>query len=319
MSLNDIRDLLARYDKGETTPAENLRVEEWLAAHHNPDNQWERMDPSGRDAWLANVFSSVESRMTAPVVPIRSYRKLWRFAAVAAILLVGFGLLWQRLAAPRLIALTTSGAEKKLVVLSDGSRVWLNTASELTYPEKFNGKTREVFLSGEAYFDIRHDEHQTFIVRTGKITTTVLGTAFDINARKAGGRITVTVTRGKVSVSAGHQLLSYLTPNQQVSYDLQHQGLVKKTVDASQVVAWQGEDLRFDDITFEDAAKVLTERFRVKITFANEKVKACRFSGAALSGKNIDQVLKVICAFNHATYKHEEDGSISIDGKGCSE
>jgi len=325
MSRQDILSLLERYAKGATSATENLRVENWLADHENPNNQWERMDMAGREQWLGQVFADVESTIekNTPVIPMRPRRTLWRVAAVAAVLLVCFSVFWQRAALQNwlnpteLIAMKTAADQKKQMVLSDGSKIWLNAGSELKYPKKFNGTTREVYLTGEAYFDIRHDASKAFMVHTGSLITTVLGTAFDIKARKTDRLIIVTVTRGKVSVSEGKRLLGLITPNQQISYNQQNKLHVKTLVDASRVIAWQSAELRFEDITFQEAAKILSERFNVKITFNNDKIKACRFSGSALSGKNIDQVLKVICAFNNARYDHNPDGSISIDGKGC--
>lgn len=325
MSRPDISSLLERYASGTTSAAENLWVENWLAERQNPDNQWERMDTAGREQWLGGVFADVELTLNknTPVITMRPRRTLWRVAAVAALLLVCFSLFWQRAAIQnwlnptQLTAVQTTANQKKEVVLSDGSKIWLNAGSELKYPEKFSGTTREVFLTGEAYFDIKHDDHKAFIVHTGNLITTVLGTAFDIKAGKTDRLIIVTVTRGKVSVSEGKRLLGFITPNQQISYNMQNKLHVQTAVDASQVIAWQSADLRFEDITFQEAAKILSERFKVKITFTNDKIKACRFSGSTLSGKNIDQVLKVICAFNNASYDHNPDGSISIDGKGC--
>ncbi|MES2278636.1 MAG: FecR domain-containing protein [Bacteroidota bacterium] len=325
MSRPDISSLLERYAIGATSAAENLRVENWLAEHQYTHNQWERMDTVGREQWLGQVFADVESTIdkNVPVITMRPHRTLWRVAAIAALLLICFSLFWQRaalqnwLTPTQLTTMQTAANQKKEVVLSDGSRIWLNAGSELKYPEKFNGTTREVFLSGEAYFDIKHDDRKAFIVHTGSLITTVLGTAFDIKAGKTDRLIIVTVTRGKVSVSEGKRLLGFITPNQQISYNQQNKLHVQTAVDASQVIAWQSAELRFEDITFQEAAKILSERFNVKITFSNDKIKACRFSGSALSGKNIDQVLKVICAFNNARYNYNKDGSISIDGKGC--
>ncbi len=325
MSRQDILSLLERYAKGATTAAENLRVENWLADHQYPDNQWERMDKTGREQWLDKVFADVNATIgeNTPVIQLRPRTTVWRVAAVAAMLLVSLSLFWQRAALQnwlhptQLTAMQTAADQKKEVILSDGSRVWLNAGSELTYPEKFNGTTREVFLTGEAYFDIKHDASKAFMVHTGSLITTVLGTAFDINASKTAPLIMVTVTRGKVSVSEGKRLLGLITPNQQIRYNKQTKLHVQTSVDASQVIAWQASELRFEDITFQEAATILSERFQVKITFNNDKIKACRFSGSALSGKNIDQVLNVICAFNNAHYDRHPDGSISIDGKGC--
>lgn len=324
MSRQNISGLLERYVRGETSATENLRVENWLADYQNPENKWERMSASDREQWLGQLFAKVESTIDkSSIITIRPRRTIWRVAAVAAMLLICFTLFWQRNTIQnwfnpiRLTVTQTAANQKREIILSDGSTIRLNAGSELKYPEKFNGAKREVFLTGEAYFDIKHDASKLFIVHTGNLTTTVLGTAFNIKANKTDQLIVVTVTRGKVGVSDGERLLGAITPNQQIRYNKENKLHVQTEVLASQVIAWQSAELRFDDITFQEAAKILSERFNVKIIFNNDKIKACRFSGSALSGKNIDQVLKVICAFNNASYVHHRDGSISIDGKGC--
>ncbi len=324
MSRQDISGLLERYVRGETSATENLRVENWLAYYQNPENKWERMSALDREQWLGQLFAKVESTIDkSSIITIRPRRTIWRVAAVAAMLLICFTLFWQRNTIQnwfkpiRLTVIQTAANQKREIILSDGSTIRLNAGSELKYSEKFNGAKREVFLTGEAYFDIKHDASKSFIVHTGNLITTVLGTAFNIKANKADQLIVVTVTRGKVSVSDGKRLLGAIIPNQQISYNKENKLHVQTEVLASRVFAWQPAELRFDDITFQEAAKILSERFNVKIIFNNDKIKACRFSGSALSGKNIDQVLKVICAFNNASYVHHRDGSISIDGKGC--
>jgi prophage tail gpP-like protein len=75
--------------------------------------------------------------------------------------------------------------------------------------------------------------------------------------------------------------------------------------------------LSFDDVTFQDAAKQLEERFGIKITFANEEIKKCRFTGTVEHGERLDKILTVICSFNNSTYQYNKDGSVIINGKGC--
>ena len=111
--------------------------------------------------------------------------------------------------------------------------------------------------------------------------------------------------------------MGILTPNQQISYNLLDSKSTQTKVDARQAIAWQKTDLHFEDITFAEAALELEARFNVKINFSNEKIKDCRFTGTAIKGEKLDQILKVICAFNHATYQTKSDGSILIDGAGC--
>jgi transmembrane sensor len=327
MNRSDLIDLLERYSRGETSPEENLRVKNWLSEEEPRDSVWQTMSSSSRKQWLNNLWIDIDKSTEEPaiIVSMQQKRRFWpMIAAAAAIVIITIGIWWwpetslNNKVPAELIAANTSTGETKSVTLSDGTIIWLNKGSKIKYPEKFTGKNRDVYLDGEAYFDVKHDEDKSFIVHTGKIMTTVIGTAFNIVGGENDSAITVTVTRGKVKVSEGDKLLDFITPNQQISYNTSSRNFTKTTVDAAEAISWKSGDLLFDDITFGEAAEILSNRFHVKISFANERIKACRFSGTALSGKNIDEILKVISAFNHAEFRYNQDGSIIIEGKGCS-
>lgn len=327
MSRHDIEQLLDRYLKGETNSSENDLVKKWLIENEPEDTDWKRLDKPGREQWMDHLFSDIQFTINKsnkqaaeqPNIPVKPKTiTLWRkVAAIAAMLAVSITLFvyWPAKKTStdpvELATLSVPVNQKKRITLDDGSVVWINSSTELKYPKKFTGNTREVFLSGEAYFDIHHDATKPFIVHTGTVKTTVLGTSFNINASKDLNTVVVTVTRGKVSVADQTHVLAYITPNQQLTYNLRNKIEHKITIDAQSVIAWQG-DLYFDDITFEDAAGILQHRFNVKIDFSNNKIKTCRFSGTALKGNNLDQILKIVCAFNQASYKHNPDGSITI-------
>ena len=320
MSRIDMGELFDRYLKGEASPGETERVEAWLEHYEHPASEWQQLDKPAREQWLDQVFEAVKTDIDPgrKVVKLRPRIVYLRIAAAtAAILLFFAGVYLLRTEPPQLVALNAAANQKNQVLLADGSKIWVNSLSTLKYPKTFGGKTREVYLSGEAYFDIKHDASRPFIIHTGSVTTTVLGTAFDIKEDKLLHTIVVTVTRGKVSVANGSQLLAIITPNQQVSFNTASQTKTQATVDATKVIAWQTGYIHFNDITFADAAKQLQQRFNVKISFANDKVKNCRFTGSALKEEKLDEILKVICTFNNATYQTKTDGSILIDGPGC--
>jgi transmembrane sensor len=320
MSRIDIEDVLDRYLKGEASAGEIDRVEAWLNQNGNTNADWQHMDKPHRAKWLSDLFNEIQADagISEPKVVALRPRVLWlRIASVAAVLTIFFAayLMWPSKSA-QLITLDVGTGEKHQVALTDGSKIWINSASQLKYPGSFNGKTREVYLSGEAYFDIQHDATKPFIIHTGKVVTTVLGTAFNIKEDNAAHTVVVTVTRGKVSVANGSEQLGVITPNQQISFNTVSLEHSRQNVDANRAIAWQ-DDIHFEDITFADAAAQLQQRFGVKISFANENVKNCRFTGTALKGEKLDKILKVICAFNNAAYKTRNDGSIIIDGPGC--
>jgi len=322
MSRIDMGELFDRYLKGEALPGEIEKVEAWLNQYEHPASEWQQLDTPAREQWLDQVFEAVKTdidpgRKIVKLRPRIVYLSIAIAASAAAILLLFAGLYLLRTEPPKLMALSAAANQKNQVVLADGSKIWVNSLSTLKYPKAFDGKTREVYLSGEAYFDIKHDAARPFIIHTGSVITTVLGTAFDIKEDKLLHTVVVTVTRGKVSVANGSQLLAIITPNQQVSFNTASQTKTQATVDATKVIAWQSGYIHFNDITFAAAAAQLQQRFNVKISFANDKVKNCRFTGSAMKEEKLDEILKVICTFNNATYQTKTDGSILIDGPGC--
>ncbi|AMR32555.1 hypothetical protein A0256_14545 [Mucilaginibacter sp. PAMC 26640] len=329
MSRNKIAALLDRYLNGETTNEENELVKRWLEENSNTDPRWHDLDQLEKDKWLSSVFSEIKNTIhekEAKVVSLQQReRRFWRsIAAVAAALLISLTsyLYWpslqSRLNPIELTSLQAPVNQKKEVTLTDGSRVWLNAGSELRYPKTFKGNAREVYLLGEAYFDVRHDASKPFIIHTGTVLTTVLGTAFNIKVDKNNHTIQVTVARGKVSVANGNKLLGVIIPNQQISFNTLKAESVQATVNANAIVAWQQSDLHFDDVSFEDAIAQLQKHFNVKINLSNAELKDCRFTGTSLNGEELDKILKVMCAFNNANYQIKPDGSIMIDGPGCS-
>ncbi|MEJ7559810.1 MAG: FecR domain-containing protein [Pedobacter sp.] len=213
------------------------------------------------------------------------------------------------------ITITTTNEHQK-ITLPDGSTVVLNNNSSITYPSVFPGNKREVQLSGEGYFDINHDEKKSFTVFTEKIKTTVLGTAFNIKAYKNEEDITVTVTRGKVSVLGDKAVLSIITPNQQMVFNKNYQKHNVAKVVAKNSIQWQESDLYFDDISMEQATEILSKRFNIPITFKNTKVAKCRFTATFLKGESLVEILNVICPYNNAQYESVA-GKITISGSGC--
>jgi len=326
MSYNDIKDLLDRYATGNASDEEVERIESWLDENGNPNSEWQQMDKVHRDTWLAGLFQEIRQDITTnePKLIALGKRDTWRSVAAVAAIFALFFTLWLewpvlrgRLNGARLTVVTASSTQKKQIVLADGSTIWINSSSQIKYLSGFKSKLREVYLAGEAYFDIKHDVSRPFIIHTGKVVTTVLGTAFNIKEDKHSHTVVVTVTRGKVSVANGSQPLGTITPNQQITFNTVTDKHVQHGIDAGKVIAWQENYIHFNDVTFAEAAAQLQQRFKVKITFANERIKNCQFTGAALKQEKLDNILKVICAFNKAAYQTKADGTIVIDGPGC--
>jgi ferric-dicitrate binding protein FerR (iron transport regulator) len=204
------------------------------------------------------------------------------------------------------------------ISLPDGSQVVLQANSQLNFPEQFLGSSREVTLSGEAYFDIEHDPQRPFIIHTGQVKTTVLGTAFNISAYPDSRKVMVTVTRGKVKVEDSRKLLAVLTPNQKIIYENKTALIKKDTVDAvAQVANWTRQDMIFEGVRFDKAAEMLGRRYGVEIKFSNEALKNCTIKAYFNGTEELDKVLEVLCIISNASYSRPDKNTILLDGIGC--
>ena len=261
--------------------------------------------------------SSVRSRRVAPV-------RWYAVAAVFVVLMIAGWWVYQIEPAP-VTPVTSVVSEperaifsgKQFIRLPDGSTVLLNDGSRLSYAPEFGERDREVNLRGEAYFNVRHDAGKPFRVVTGKITTMVLGTTFNVSAYPEAQEVEITVTQGKVQVNNSDRMLGIITPDQQISINTVTFNFVQRNVNAETANAWQSEYLILDDVSLGEAANIISRRYDVRITLANEKLEACRISATFLKGENLDQILTVVSAVVQATYSKEEDGNITIEGTGC--
>lgn len=175
--------------------------------------------------------------------------------------------------------------------LEDGSRVWLNSASELRYPVRFTGKNRQVILEGEAYFEVVRDEDRPFIVQSGKQQVEVLGTSFDITAYKDEPGIYTTLLQGSVEVSGegGKQILK---PGQQAIYT--EKGIEVKEVNAALYCSWIQDRFVFVSEELETVARKLERWYDVSFFFAGSSLKTKRFSGSIPKYSDLSKVLKML-------------------------
>jgi ferric-dicitrate binding protein FerR (iron transport regulator) len=145
---------------------------------------------------------------------------------------------------PQFNTLSTPRAGQYSLVLPDGTRVWLNNASTLSYPTCFNGRSREVTLTGEAYFEVVKNPAQPFHVNVHNVTVRVLGTGFTLRAYHDEGRVTATLLKGKIAVHDGHRE-RMLVPNEQVNIDRQKNWQIQQSVDPESVLAWKNHIFYF--------------------------------------------------------------------------
>jgi ferric-dicitrate binding protein FerR (iron transport regulator) len=206
---------------------------------------------------------------------------------------------------------TTERSEYKYLLLPDSTQVWLNASSTLEYPEHFRADKREVTLSGEAYFDVRHSGEAPFIINTGKISTTVLGTSFNIKAYPDRQHIIVSVSTGKVKVSYNNVPLATLVKGQQVKVNSRLNTVEEKKIAPAEVAAWQRGNMSYDDEAIEDIIADLERLYNVKIRIDNDAIRSLKVSTSFRREIGIEQALQVLCKLTD-TMLRQSDGCYII-------
>jgi len=195
----------------------------------------------------------------------------------------------------------TERKEQRYLLLPDSTQVWLNAASSLEFPDKFKGNKREVYLTGEAYFDVKHEDNFPFLIHTKNVTTTVVGTAFNIKAYPNQKVIIVSVSRGKVKVSRNDQLIATLTKGQQVKVDKakNEDTITAKEVAIEKISGWQQGDLIYDDIAFEDIVKDLQNVFNVEIKIENPSIGQLGITTSFNRDIGAQKAVAILCRFTN--------------------
>lgn len=181
------------------------------------------------------------------------------------------------------------------LVLADGTRVFLNAMSSFKYPVTFTGNTREVELSGEAYFEVKKDVERPFIVKTTAINIEVLGTSFNLNAYVNTEKIVTTLVEGSVKlISHSNSESMFLEPEEQATFHIKD-GLTEiERVDVNLYTAWKDGNFIFHDARLEDIMNTLTRWYTANVIYMNESVKELRFSGNLNRYGDINQILDII-------------------------
>jgi transmembrane sensor len=344
MSEQEFIQLLNKYTAGQVSEQEIALLEDWYAATYKNSN--EAVPPAEIELAISQIWQQVAQKSginitepakeddsstdinDGPVYPF--YRRVW-LGAAAAILICLVGVYFFRTSHTPAVATTLASAVNKpsadsivnrFINLPDGSRVILHGNSTLQMAANFgkNG-AREVSLIGEAYFDIKHLSRKPFIIHTGALKTTVLGTAFVIRAYPSQKNVTVTVTRGRVKVENERGVLGILTHGDQltalaaVNPDQAKPAIIQQ-VSAQQVLGWAEADMHFDALPFDALARHLEKRYDVHISFKNPELGSCPITGKFNGTESLKEVLDILSQTRNATYSINGT-QVIIDGKGC--
>lgn len=302
---------IAQVDAWLNASSENLKVfEEYKLIFKN-----QLSDHIFFDA--GNAFEKIEPSLDK--TNYRKYRFTYVSVAASLILLITLGVFYfnsnQAITKEEVAwqTLITGLRERKSFKLADGSVIYLNSESSIKWRKSFvNAPLREVFLEGEAFFEVAHDSLRPFIVKTAHISTKVLGTSFNINS--INGIIKVSVASGSVSVKHPESETT-LSPAQQFTYQLDNQKWWIDQIRPDDISAWRSGVLIFDNTRMDTAAIMLEKFYDANINFQDMPIKYCRIT-ARFSDEPLLHVLEAIKEATGIDYAVDK-GEVKLMGTQC--
>ncbi|WP_455640383.1 FecR family protein [Parabacteroides sp.] len=314
--------LLDRFMRGETSAEEERMLLAWFRSDVARDElfdlyrrRWQESKSGELDEEvLERMLQQTKARMRMSEPPHHRKRiNLWTKYVAAVIFIIGIGIasyVFTRQSTVEDVkeeyVVEADKGQRASITLPDGTKVWLNSHTQLSYLADYGRQERIVTLKGEAYFEVAKDKERRFVVKTDMMDVEALGTSFNVKAYKADDKITTTLFTGSVRVSAYDKSV-VLSPNQQVQLSRTDRKLKVNVPDNSRYAnMWRDNELAFNKETFEDIAIVLNRLYNVQIVFDSEKIKHYRFSGV-IKNNSLDNVIEIISLTAPITYRSRGD------------
>jgi transmembrane sensor len=202
--------------------------------------------------------------------------------------------------------------KKSQLLLEDGTKVWINAGSRMAFPTKFTGNKREVYLEGEAYFEVAHNQEKPFIVNTNDINVKVLGTKFNISAYRSDNLIETVLIEGKVAIKEQSTLgflkrETILSPNQKADFSMSdHTITVNDEADVENVIAWTEGWFKFRRQDINNVFNRLERYYNVHFVFEHEFSSADQISGKLDLKESIEEVMKALADVSNFHYRINE-------------
>lgn len=309
MQKEECIEIFERYIQNQANPDEAKRLSLWIKNNQKISSWLEQeiiASPSAIDSeaqmrMLRNIEAEIDIKNRAhngKQNQVRFQLRKWMRVAAMFILpvLTAAGVYFymsrnESSSAPLVVAVERG--QKANITLPDGSKVWLNSQSKLTYSANFNIKKRELHLDGEAYFEVAYNPDKPFIVLSNDISVEALGTAFGVKAYNEDKLISSILMRGKVRVTTpdGEAILM---PNERIMYDKTTHKKTQSTVtNATDFTGWIHNELRFENESLGDIAKTIQRIYNVEVVFTSERLKNQRYTGT-INNNSLESVLNII-------------------------
>ncbi|WP_449039198.1 FecR family protein [Parabacteroides goldsteinii] len=308
------KDILHKFFEGNASFEEEAAVKQWM--EESAENRLAFLKERKLfDAMLLlgneEIIKNGKKRFSINLSSLRT--ELIKIAAVVAITLGGSYFYYQSSLEKELMAMqtiTVPAGQRINITLVDGTNVWLNARTSLSYPVKFGKNNRQVVLDGEAYFDVTKDKSKPFIVQTDNYNVEVLGTQFDVNAYSETGEFETTLMSGSVKVASASDSTQKITlkPNNKVY--LQDGKLHVTAVDDYNPYRWKEGLICFKNETFTSIMKDFEKYYGLTIQVKNKNVFKYVYTGKFRQTDGIDYALRVLQKDIKFTYQRDDENQI---------
>lgn len=242
----------------------------------------------------------------------RKRARFFKWTGVAAAVILVLFFIWPPIGffsngvQPEFFEVVVDRGQKSTLTLPDGSKVWVNSATAVSYSSDYNVKDRNVYLSGEAYFEVASGNELPFVVHVNDLQVTALGTRFNIKAYSEDKTVTTTLVEGKVSTEAG-EYSQVLYPYHEALYD-KASGYIKvsEVADRLHAIPWLKDEIFFDNDSLEEIAVMLERMYNVNVVFSCEDVKAYSYTGL-IRNNSLQNVLELISSTSPVGYRMTSD------------
>jgi len=207
-----------------------------------------------------------------------------------------------------LLVMNSGDKSKIKIELKDGSIVWLNKQTILKYPEKFNKNKREVYLKGEAFFDIAENKQKPFIIYTQKTSVKVRGTEFNVRAYEHDNEVSVSVISGKVKFTVNE------IPSKNIELEKGENGIFNQSIDTLILAknlnqnnfSWRTGKIVFTETEMPEVCATLSKHYFQKIKIADSAIKSLTFTGS-FENQMLEEVLSLMDYALGVTHEYKED------------
>ncbi|MEG1543760.1 MAG: FecR family protein [Tannerellaceae bacterium] len=256
-------------------------------------------------------LNDIQTKKASKTKRLFPWRMLKNIAAILLLILIPLNIYYWNYQKEKTITMNTievPKGQRVSIQLSDGTNVWLNADSKLTYPSAFSDKNRDVYLTGEAYFEVKRNEHSPFIVHTTPLNVKVLGTVFNVKSYK-NENTEVVLAKGKVEVSESSRpdATLQMKPNEQIVYSPKTGMTLNKEVDANALTCWTVGEVYYKNQFLQDITQELTEKFGIPIQIRDKELGDIIFTCHAQADASLIQILNLLKETRKIDYRQNEN------------